>query len=67
MTEEVKKAVIIGAAIVVAAIVHGLIVRNVGRYQLVRQNDANSIRIDTVTGEALFRDGNSWAPPGRDK
>lgn len=62
MTEEIKKAIIIGIAIVVAAIIHGLIVSEVGRYQLVRVNDANTIRIDTSTGEAYFRGGQPWEP-----
>ena len=67
MTEEIKKAIIISMAIIVAAVIHALIVRNAGRYQLVRRNDANSIRLDTVTGEAVFRNGQIWAPPGRQK
>lgn len=60
MRDEMIKVIVVAIAIIIAALLHALIVRDTGRYLLV-----NGERIDTRTGEVFHLDQGQILKPLR--
>ena len=60
MKDEIEKAIIVGIAIIIGFILHAMITKNVGRYELTSDKAGVLWRIDTTTGQVYDRNGQSW-------